>query len=99
MAQRMGTSWVRGSRYTGGQPARPITPVDGLGAPAGVRPLALRLHDALGFQPQANPSANLLGLRYTVACLDRSQTVEQFNVDRKRKQGPNPRAHQTLSMY
>jgi Terminase small subunit len=34
--------WPEGSRYNGGQPARPITPVDGLGVPAGCSPLALR---------------------------------------------------------
>ena len=53
-------------KYT--QAGRQCTLLTGLGAPAGRRPLALRLHsDAFRVEPQPDPSPYLLGFRDTVS--------------------------------
>ena len=91
MAARMGNPFgtsadvqVVGFPYNGGQPVRPLTPVDGLGALAGGYPLALRFHcDALLLQPGLNRTTNLFGDRNPIALANLLQTFEQFGFQSK----------------
>src|SRR5213594_1504060 len=60
-------------------------PVDGLGAPARWRALALRSSDTLRFDPRLQRPPNLLGDRDAIAPLDLLKRLEQIGIDPKRR--------------
>src|SRR4051812_46460831 len=62
------------------------TSVDGLGAPAGYSPLALRFlwrRDLFRVQPRSDGSPNLLGHRHAVSLAYQSQPGEQVLINPK----------------
>src|SRR5205814_9887304 len=81
----MRPSWVVGFPFTlASSPLTGFATVDGLGALAGDRPLALRFHDAFGFRPRQQCPTHLLRERNAVADLDRLQGSQQVLVQTER---------------